>query len=387
MSSLSESTGMAVLQPEYSSLDEQAASYLIVGFAGAQLSDSLKRLIDRGIAGTILFSRNIQNLEQAAELIFTIKEYAGRPLVLSVDQEGGVVQRFREGFTRIPPMRTVGGQANPELAFKMGQLVGAELRALGIDLNYAPVLDVDTNPLNPVIGDRAFSRDPAQVAQLALAWARGLESSGVASCGKHFPGHGDTLQDSHRELPRLVHSFERLEAVELVPFQAYAEAGLASIMTAHIVFEAMDSLPATLSTRLIRGLLRERLGYSGIVLSDDLEMRAIADHFGFEEAAVLAAQADQDWILCCHTAETAHQMIDALAQALGSGSLEGEQQRARAQRVRSFLKRWVRPASRSVQQPQVDQELRASVGRLFGGSEPQGEDPTAYLEKWGRNKS
>jgi beta-N-acetylhexosaminidase len=178
--------------------------------------------------------------------------------------------------------------------------MGAELRALGFDVDFAPVLDVHTNPNNPVIGDRAFGRDPELVARRALAFARGLDSAGILSCGKHFPGHGDTEVDSHLALPRLPHDLDRLRRVELAPFARAARAGLPMIMTAHVVFEAIDpGVPATLSRRVLGDLLRGELGYRGLVVSDDLDMNAIAGHTGVGDAAVRAVAAGCDALLLC----------------------------------------------------------------------------------------
>lgn len=225
------------------------------------------------------------------------------PLLTCVDHEGGRVQRVRAPATVWPPMMQLDGfdDAEAELvAEQVGRAIGVELAALGFDVDFAPVLDVHTNPANPIIGDRAFGREPAPAAGRALAFARGLESAGVLSCGKHFPGHGDTSTDSHLELPRLDHDLDRLRAVELEPFRRAAVAGMPMIMTAHVVFAALDDrVPATLSRRVITGLLREELGYQGLVVSDDLDMRAIADHGGVGEAAVAAVAAGCDALLIC----------------------------------------------------------------------------------------
>jgi beta-N-acetylhexosaminidase len=290
------------------SLDAECASLLAVGFAGTAPSAEVKELLRRGVSGAVLFGRNVESAEQVAALSAALKREAGRPLLLSVDQEGGRVMRLRarHGFTELPPMRALGAAGDEGLAFEVGALLGSELRAAGIDQDYAPVADVDTNPANPVIGDRSLSRDPDSVARLAAALARGLQSAGVAACGKHFPGHGDTAQDSHRELPRLPHALPRLRAVELPPFAALARAGAAAVMTAHVVFEALDpSRPATMSPAAL-GLLRGECGFRGAVLSDDLEMKAVSAHFPIEEAVPAAVNAGVDLLLVCHRAEVQH---------------------------------------------------------------------------------
>jgi beta-N-acetylhexosaminidase len=180
--------------------------------------------------------------------------------------------------------------------------MGDELRALGLDVDFAPVLDVHTNPANPIIGERAFGTDAAAAARRALAFARGLDAAGVVACGKHFPGHGDTAADSHLELPRIDHGWERLERVELLPFRLAAAAGLPMIMTAHVVFAALDpTRPATLSEQVVTGLLRDQLGYRGVIVSDDLDMQAIAGHLGADVAAVAAVRAGCDVLLLCNS--------------------------------------------------------------------------------------
>ncbi|HZZ84278.1 MAG TPA: beta-N-acetylhexosaminidase [Anaeromyxobacteraceae bacterium] len=320
------------------SLDQEIARLFVVGFEGTSPSPEVLELVRRGVGGVILFGRNVRDAEQVAELSAALKRAAGRPLLISIDQEGGRVARLRapQGFTELPPMRAVGQTGDEALAFEVGALLGRELRAAGVDQDYAPVVDVDTNPANPVIGDRSFSREPREVARLGAALARGLQSAGVAACAKHFPGHGDTSQDSHRDLPRLPHDLARLEAVELVPFQALASAGVAAVMTAHVVFERLDPrLPATLSAPVLR-LLREACGYQGCVVSDDLEMKAVAQHFALEEAVPLALGAGVDQLLVCHTPALQHRAIDLARAAVEQGAVAGErlaEARARVERL------------------------------------------------------
>lgn len=368
--------------------ERAAAELLTVGFQGRELNDTLRRHLDRGVSGVVLFSRNLGSREEVTELIREIKLYAGRPVFIAVDQEGGVVQRLRDGFTRIPPMRAVGQLCDPVLTFRLGDLVGRELRAVGVDVNFAPVLDVDTNAENPVIGNRAFSRQAPVVAQLGVAFARGLEAAGVASCGKHFPGHGDTSHDSHYDLPRLEHDMERLRAVELAPFRAWAEAGLASMMTAHVVFAALDrEHPATLSPKVLRDLLRGEIGYGGLVFSDDLEMKAIADHYGPGEAALLGLRAGVDNFLCCHTEAVAETFIEAVARAAEENGTDEQKVEVARRQVARFREGWARPArelsgvtaGRALASESLDAEecaaLVAEIERR-AGSLPLGEDPT-----------
>jgi beta-N-acetylhexosaminidase len=236
---------------------------------------------------------------------------------VAVDQEGGSVQRLRAPGTPWPPMlqldRIADDGAAAELAEAVGEAIGAELAAVGFDVDFAPVLDVHTNPANPVIGDRAFATTPERATVRALAFARGLERAGLLPCGKHFPGHGDTSTDSHLELPRVDHDLARLRRVELLPFARAAAAGLPMIMTAHVVFAAVDpDLPATLSPAVIGGVLRGELGYDGVVVSDDLDMKAIAAHFGAADAAVRAVAAGCDALLLCRDVAAQEAALAAL---------------------------------------------------------------------------
>ena len=304
-------------------LDQQVASLFCVGFHGKTPSPEVLELVERGVHGVILFSRNIEDAAQVAALVAELKRRAGRPLLVAVDQEGGRVARLRapQGFTELPPMRAIGETGDEALAREVGALLGRELRAVGIDQDYAPVVDVDTNPANPVIGDRAFSRDPEVVGRLGAALARGLQAEGVAACAKHFPGHGDTSQDSHKALPRLPPDLDRLRRIELPPFRALARAGVAAVMTAHVVFEALDPRrPATLSPEVMR-LLRDEAGFQGCAVSDDLEMNAVAQHFPLEEAAPGAILAGVDALLVCHRADVQHRAVDLVRRAVEDGRI------------------------------------------------------------------
>jgi len=329
------------MSPSPAALDSACAGLLCIGFEGTSPSKEVRELIRRGVHGVILFSRNVESAEQVAELTSELKREAERPLLVAIDQEGGRVARLRaeQGFTELPPMRALGDTRDPVLAREVGELLGTELRAVGIDQDFAPVVDVDTNPANPVIGDRSFGSDPALVGRMGSALAEGLQAAGVAACAKHFPGHGDTSQDSHLELPRLSHPLSRLEEVELPPFAALARAGVASVMTAHVVFEALDSRrPATLS-RPVLSLLREKCGFERCVISDDLEMKAVAENFPIEEAVPAALEAGVHSLLICHHADVQHRAIDVLRDAVYRGRVTAErfaQARIRVGRLLAF---------------------------------------------------
>lgn len=372
---------------DMSDLATAAARTLTVGFFGTTLSDPLKRLLDRGVGGVVLFSRNVEHPAQVGELTRSIKAHAGRPVMIGLDQEGGLVQRLRKGFTRLPPLRALGALGDASLAEEVGRLIGQELGAVGVDVNYAPVLDVDTNPKNPVIGKRSLGRDAALVGRLGVALGRGLESVGVASCGKHFPGHGDTEQDSHHVLPRLLHDRARLDRVELVPFRAWAEAKLASLMTAHVIFQPIDpDFPATMSRAVLQGILREELGYEGLIITDDIEMKAIADHYGYDVAVRRGIVAGVDNFLCCHTDEVAHGVIDTLKGAVRAGEVPEERLMEASARVDAFNARWAKPAAA----PRLElvgtdagaQLIERLLLRVDGATAELGEDPTEIMEKF-----
>jgi beta-N-acetylhexosaminidase len=359
-------------------LDTEVAGLFCVGFEGKTPSAEVLELVRRGVHGVILFHRNVESAEQVAELSAALKRAAGRPLLVAIDQEGGRVARLRapQGFTELPPMRAIGETGDAELARAAGALLGRELRAVGIDQDYAPVVDVDTNPANPVIGDRSFSRDPEVVARLGAALAAGLQSAGVAACAKHFPGHGDTSQDSHKDLPHLPHALERLEAVELLPFRALARVPVASVMTAHVVFDALDRRrPATLSPEVMR-LLRERVGFAGCAVSDDLEMKAVAEHFPLEEAAPGAVAAGVDALLVCHTAAQQHRAIDLVRAAVEDGRIP----RARLAEARARVAGLVAWAGPPPDPARVRDGLRTPAHLALAARIPAlatGRDPTA----------
>ena len=370
-----------------SELEKQAASLFTVGFYGKSVTEDLKGLIERGVGGVIFFARNVGTPAEVLELNRDIKRTAARPLLLAIDQEGGQVARLRQGFTEIPPMRAVGATGSPGLARELGKVIGRELRAVGFDMNYAPVLDIDTNPDNPIIAARSFGRTPEIVTEMGLALAAGLQEVGVAACGKHFPGHGDTSQDSHLELPTLPHAMERLERVELAPFQAAAKAGIASFMTAHVIFEAVDAkYPATMSRAVLTGILREKLGYDGMVVTDDVEMKAIADNYGVEEAVLLGLNAGVDHFLCCHTAELAHRAIEAIVKAVESGKVSRETLATATRRFGEVRRRYELPVGSAAGLEVLrSPEHLAVVTRILSGVDSElsrvGVDPTEVMER------
>jgi beta-N-acetylhexosaminidase len=347
-----------------SPLRHQIGQLLIAGFNGQQIPTELRSLAaEFGLGGVILFARNIADPEQVAELSFDASRLLpDLPPWVSVDQEGGRVARLKAPFTEWPPMATLGRSGDVRLAERFARALASELKAVGITLDYAPVLDIHTNPKNPVIGDRALAEKAEEVARLGSAIVRTLQAEGIAACGKHFPGHGDTSTDSHHELPLVEHPIDRLRGVELVPFKAAIEAGVATIMTAHVFLPALDEKrPATLSHRVITGLLREELKYDGVILSDDLEMKAVARDYAVADAAVLAIAAGCDGVLICsgdHDTQVA--ALEALVHAV-------EQERLPLSRVEDALQRQRRAKERFLAvaagvRPLSGRALRAAIG-------------------------
>src|SRR6476646_4472964 len=331
-----------------STLRREIGQLLIAGFNGHQLSPELRALArEFGLGGVILFARNVADPEQVAEVAFEASRLVpDLPLWVSVDQEGGRVARLQAPFTKWPPMATLGRSGDVRLAERFARALAAELKAVGITLDYAPVLDIHTNPKNPVIGDRALADTANQVARFGAAIVRALQGEGIAACGKHFPGHGDTSTDSHLELPLVEHSPERLRETEFAPFRAAIDAGVATIMTAHVLVPALDEKrPATLSRRIVHELLREELKFDGVILSDDLEMKAVAAEYEVPSAAVLAIQAGCDGMLICsgdHHAQAA--ALEALIHAV-------EEERVPASRIDAALRRQRRAKERMLASP------------------------------------
>lgn len=295
----------------------------ILGFPGHEVTAELRSIArEFDLGGVIFFARNIAEPAQVLAMSRQARELARElPLWISVDQEGGRVARLKNPFTVWPPMITLGRMPPADgdrLARRFARALAAELKAVGINLDYAPVLDVLTNPSNPVIGDRALSEHAERVAALGRAIIETLQGEGLAACGKHFPGHGDTATDSHHELPLVEHPPERLRQVELVPFREAVAADVASIMTAHVLMPALDEdLPATLSPCVVDAILKRELGYRGLVLSDDLEMKAIAGRYSPGEAAALAIAAGCDaFLVCGPNPETHVQALEGVIRAV-----------------------------------------------------------------------
>ncbi len=323
----------------------------MVGIPGPDLDRATRSFLqEHWVGGVVLFRRNVRDAVSLARLNADLHAvFPERPILVAIDQEGGRVTRLDEPFTRFPPAGVVGRAGSPHLAYRQGVAMGEELRAVGIDIDFAPVLDVRTNPRNPVIGDRSFSSHPRLASRLGISVAHGLQRAGVISCGKHFPGHGDTETDSHLDLPVVRKSAAEIERTELFPFRRAIQEGIDTLMTAHVVFPALDtSRPATLSHKILTELLRDRLHFRGVAFSDDLEMRAIADRYEPGEAAVSSIEAGADWLLFCADLDKARQAIEAIERSAERRPRLRDRLGESAARIdtlrRSHLRRIRRPA-------------------------------------------
>src|SRR5213594_2182219 len=327
-------------------LRRTAGQLFMVGLPGPALDRETRRfLTEHCPGGVILFKRNIRSAEQLRRLVADIHATgAGVPPLVALDHEGGRVDRLpHPPFTHFPPMATVAERGDAKLAVAVGRAMGRELRAVGIDLDFAPVLDVWSNPRNRVIGDRAFGGEPERVARLGIALATGLARAGVLACGKHFPGHGASVGDSHFVLPRVRRSRRALAALELLPFARAIRGGIPALMTAHVVYPALDPRrPATLSPAICRDLLRRRLGFGGVLFSDDLEMNAVAARSTPARSAVAALGAGCDALLVCQSLDAARAAMRGVEEAVASGTLSATDVALALARI-AALRRRLRP--------------------------------------------
>lgn len=346
--------------------DEKIGQLLLIGLEGRTLDAPVRELIaNRHIGGIILFKRNVGSLEQTIGLLNALKAANGSnaaPLFLSVDQEGGAVSRLPAAFAALPDNRHIGQANNPQLAKRIGELLGEELRLLGMNMNYAPVLDVDSNPDNPVIGPRSYGASAALVADLGTQAMKGMQGAGVVPVVKHFPGHGDTEVDSHLELPVVSKPLEELRKLELLPFRRAVQEGADAVMVAHLLIPALDNAaPASFSEPVIDGLLRQELGFQGVVMTDDLTMGAITKHFDIGEAAVRTILAGGDLVMVAHGADRALHVLDALKQAAADGTLTEERLNTSVSRILALKKRNTASRTKPSRRPTPARSMRLSA--------------------------
>jgi beta-N-acetylhexosaminidase len=341
-------------------LTKLCGQLVVGGFSGTRLSATYERALRAGErAGAILFKRNLgPSLDDVLALTASIRDAAGAPVLVAVDQEGGRVARFGAPALVVPPMRRLAALGDPELTRRVASAQARELAALGFSTGFAPVLDVDTNPDNPVIGDRSFGRDPETVARFAAAAVAGMHEGGIFACGKHFPGHGDTHVDSHLALPVVTRPRAEIAATEIAPFRALAR-DVDAMMTAHVVFTELDpEQPATLSHAICTDLLRRELGFEGVLFSDDLEMKAL--HAPVEETAVGAIAAGCDLLLVCSDEALQARAHEALVRE--AERVPAFLERCREAHARALRLRHAFPSRPVADRAALDRVLAASAG-------------------------
>jgi beta-N-acetylhexosaminidase len=313
---------------ENNQLREKIGQLMVFGFQGTTASPEIKKLIrEHHVGGIILFGRNIGSPEEVLKLTTELQLEAKKagheqPLLICIDQENGVVRRLGQGTTVFPGAMLMGATGNPANAYMIGAASARELKALGINWNLAPVVDVNNNPDNPVIGVRSFGEDVDSVTRFAMESMKGMQDAGIITTLKHFPGHGDTAVDSHLDLPVISHDIDRLNEVELVPFKTCIDQGADTIMSAHVYFPAIEpaeNVPATLSEKVITGLLRETLGFDGVVTTDCMEMNAISETVGTAQGGVEAIKAGIDLVMVSHLHTRHLETLNAVEEAVKDG--------------------------------------------------------------------
>lgn len=308
------------------SLEQKVGQLILAGVEGTTLDAKAKKMIaEDQVGGIILYSNNIKNVSGLVSLVNAIKKANvpnPAPIFVSADQEGGRVNRLPSEYAKFPANGVVGQSGDGEAAFTMGSLIGRAMLSAGFNMDFAPVLDVNSNPDNPVIGDRSFGSTPDLVEQFGIAEMNGIRGEGVIPVVKHFPGHGDTSVDSHHDLPVINKTVDQLEKLELVPFKSAVRETAEAVMVAHILFPKIDpDMPGSLSKKIIGDLLRDKMGYDGVVITDDLGMGAIVKHYTLPEAAVDAVKAGADILLVGHGYDNEHTAYEAVLNAVKNGKL------------------------------------------------------------------
>ncbi|MEK3775446.1 MULTISPECIES: beta-N-acetylhexosaminidase [unclassified Paenibacillus] len=307
-------------------LEEKIGQMILAGVQGTTLDDQAKQMItNQKVGGIIFYANNVSTLEGTAKFVQSIKEANQSnpvPIFMSVDQEGGKVSRMPETVESIPSSRKVGETKDSALAEKMGELLARQVQLAGFNVDFAPVLDVNSNPKNPVIGDRSFGSSAELVSRMGIAEMKGLRKEGIIPVVKHFPGHGDTSVDSHLDLPVVNKTEKQLAELEWIPFQAAVKEQVEAVMVAHILFPKLDpDHPASLSDVIIGEHLRGKFKYDGVVITDDLSMGAIAKNFKLDQAALATVKAGSDILLVAHSYESAKTIFDTLISAVKSGEI------------------------------------------------------------------
>ncbi|WP_102029250.1 beta-N-acetylhexosaminidase [Salirhabdus sp. Marseille-P4669] len=310
-------------------LHEKIGQMLFVGVSGKSLTEAEKTLIrNNHVGGVILFKENLTSPEQAIQLINEIKELNQdnkAPLFIGVDQEGGRITRLPGNLVPLPSNQAIGEMNSIEYAYEVGTLLGKQVKAFGFNVNFAPVLDVNSNPNNPIIGDRAFGDKVEIVQELGIETMKGIEAEKIIPVIKHFPGHGDTSVDSHLELPTVNKSLKELKELELIPFEAAINEGADMVMIAHILLPKIDdTYPSSMSKKVITQMLRKELDFNGVVITDDMTMEAITDNYLIDQAAVESVKAGSDIIMVAHDDQKVVAVMNAIEKAVHKGEISEE---------------------------------------------------------------
>lgn len=331
-------------------LKQKIGQLMVIGFHGLSVPKNFTELIkEYQIGGVILFGRNVGTAEEVLELTTQLQRSAkeagnAQPLLICLDQENGMVRRLGEGSTIFPGSMLLGATKDKQNAFDIGYATGRELKALGINWNLAPVMDVNNNPDNPVIGIRSFGETPDLVGEFGSEIMKGMQKAGILTTLKHFPGHGDTNVDSHLDLPVINHDMDRLREVELKPFKKAIDEGADTVMSAHVYFPALEkekNRPATLSENVLTGLLRKELGFEGVITTDCLEMQAISNTIGTEKGAVEAFKAGVDLLMISHNYDVQVRALKALEEAFEKGYLSMERLDASVTRIMKMKEKYL----------------------------------------------
>lgn len=351
-------------------LREMLGQKLVFGFHGTSLTPEFRNLIrEYKIGNVILFLRNVESAEQmrtlCQEIQTLIREETGYPAFIIIDQEGGMVSRLPEDAVNVPGAMALAATGNPENARSASEITIRQLRGLGANFNMAPVLDVNSNPANPVIGVRSFGDETQTVVSFGLASIAPYQNSGVLCCAKHFPGHGDTAVDSHLGLPRVDKTEEELEQLELIPFRRAIAAGVPAVMMSHVLFPSMEpqQLPCTMSRRMVTGLLREKLGFRGLILTDCMEMGAIQDHFGTPEGVVAAIKAGVDLAEISSSFALEKAAAEMVNRAAEQGAFDEAELRSSVERILEFKKKLFEQVDVSLCNRREDRQLSEKISR------------------------
>ncbi|WP_338448354.1 beta-N-acetylhexosaminidase [Niallia oryzisoli] len=354
------------------SVEDKIGQMILAGIAGTTMDENAKNLISQfHVGGIIFYANNFETPEQTVQLVNQLKagNTSNLPLFLSVDQEGGRVTRLPGGLANFPPNSQIGQVNNPEFSYKVGTLLGRELKEFGLNLDFAPVLDINSNPNNPVIGDRSFGKNSEIVSNLGIQTMKGIQSQNVIPTIKHFPGHGDTSVDSHLELPIVNKSLKELQELELIPFERAIDQGADVVMVAHILLPELDQTnPSSMSKAVMTDLLRNQLRFNGVIITDDMTMGAITEHFDIGQAAVESVKAGSDIILVGHDYNNVVKIISSLKNAVQNGEISEQRLNESIERIIQ-LKRKYSINDTTVENPNIN-EINDSINSLLNNYLP-----------------